>query len=118
LAAHRAGRLPRQPWAKRRFSGIKRSCHASQLLVITADGSSLAATEHGRQTRERIVRATAGLIADHGPAETSLDDVREAIGTSKSQLYHYFGDKHGLVEAWSTISARPCSACKPKHSRP
>jgi AcrR family transcriptional regulator len=28
-----------------------------------------------------------------------LDDVRAATGASKSQLYHYFGDKHGLVEA-------------------
>jgi AcrR family transcriptional regulator len=28
-----------------------------------------------------------------------LDDVRAATHTSKSQLYHYFGGKHGLVEA-------------------
>jgi AcrR family transcriptional regulator len=28
-----------------------------------------------------------------------LDDVRAATTASKSQLYHYFGDKHGLVEA-------------------
>ena len=30
---------------------------------------------------------------------TSLDDIRAATGSSKSQLYHYFGDKHGLVQA-------------------
>jgi TetR/AcrR family transcriptional regulator, transcriptional repressor for nem operon len=56
-------------------------------------------TEHGRETRDRIVRAAAGLIAERGAAATSLDDVRAAAGASKSQLYHYFGDKHGLVEA-------------------
>jgi AcrR family transcriptional regulator len=58
-----------------------------------------AVTKHGRETRERIVRAAAGLIAEHGAAGTTLDDVRAATGTSKSQLYHYFGDKHGLVDA-------------------
>jgi AcrR family transcriptional regulator len=58
-----------------------------------------ASTRHGRESRERIVRAAAGLIAEHGVDGTSLDDVRAATGASKSQLYHYFGDKHGLVEA-------------------
>jgi AcrR family transcriptional regulator len=61
--------------------------------------SSIPTTKQGRHTRERIVRAAAELIAERGAAATSLDDVRAATGTSKSQLYHYFGDKHGLVEA-------------------
>ncbi len=61
--------------------------------------SSLPATPHGRATRDRILRAAAELIAERGPAATSLDQVRAATGASKSQLYHYFGDKHGLVEA-------------------
>ena len=60
--------------------------------------SSMPATKQGRATRERIVRAAAELIAEHGTAGTSLDDVRAATGASKSQLYHYFGDKHGLVQ--------------------
>jgi AcrR family transcriptional regulator len=61
--------------------------------------SAPAATKQGRATRERIVRAAAELIAERGAAGTSLDDVRAATAASKSQLYHYFGDKHGLVEA-------------------
>jgi TetR/AcrR family transcriptional regulator, transcriptional repressor for nem operon len=61
--------------------------------------SSMPATKQGRATRERIVRAAAELIAEHGAAGTSLDDVRAATGASKSQLYHYFDDKHGLVQA-------------------
>jgi TetR/AcrR family transcriptional regulator, transcriptional repressor for nem operon len=56
-------------------------------------------TKQGRATRERIVRAAAELIAERGATGTSLDDVRAATAASKSQLYHYFGDKHGLVEA-------------------
>ena len=43
--------------------------------------------------------AAAELIAERGATGTSLDDVRAATAASKSQLYHYFGDKHGLVEA-------------------
>ena len=56
-------------------------------------------TDQGRATQERIVRAAAELIAQHGAAGTSLDDIRAATQASKSQLYHYFGDKHGLVQA-------------------
>jgi AcrR family transcriptional regulator len=56
-------------------------------------------TKQGRATRDRIVRAAAELVAERGAAATSLDDVRAVTGASKSQLYHYFGDKHGLIEA-------------------
>jgi len=61
--------------------------------------SSTPATKQGRATRERIVRAAAELIGERGAAGTSLDDVRAATGASKSQLYHYFDDKRGLVQA-------------------
>lgn len=61
--------------------------------------AAAAITKQGRATRDRILRAAAELIAEHGAAGTSLDEVREATGASKSQLYHYFGGKHGLVEA-------------------
>lgn len=56
-------------------------------------------TARGRATRERIVRAAAALIHERGVAGTSLDDVRAATDTSKSQLYHYFADKSALVRA-------------------
>jgi TetR/AcrR family transcriptional regulator, transcriptional repressor for nem operon len=71
----------------------------SNFAIIIALVSSLPTTKQGRATRERIVRAAAELIAEHGPAATSLDDVIAATGASKSQLYHYFGDKNGLVKA-------------------
>lgn len=56
-------------------------------------------TERGRATRGRIVVAAATLIHERGVAGTSLDDVRAATATSKSQLYHYFTDKSALVRA-------------------
>jgi AcrR family transcriptional regulator len=38
-------------------------------------------------------------MATRGVAATTLDDVRAASGTSKSQLYHHFEDKDALVHA-------------------
>ena len=61
--------------------------------------STAAATTGGAATRGRIVAATAELMARGGVAATSLDAVRAATATSKSQLYHYFTDKADLVRA-------------------
>jgi TetR/AcrR family transcriptional regulator, transcriptional repressor for nem operon len=57
-------------------------------------------TAKGRATRERIVRATAELVAERGGvAAVSLDDVGRQAQASRSQLYHYFADKDELVHA-------------------
>lgn len=56
-------------------------------------------TDKGRRTRERIVDGAADLFYERGVDEVSLDDVRRATSTSKSQLYHYFVDKDDLVYA-------------------
>lgn len=58
-----------------------------------------ALTARGRVTRERIVDAATVLIHERGVAGTSMDDLRAATATSKSQLYHYFADKAALVRA-------------------
>ncbi|WP_225440351.1 TetR/AcrR family transcriptional regulator [Amycolatopsis eburnea] len=54
-------------------------------------------TARGAATRSRIVRAAVDLMQVNGVAATTLDDVRAASGTSKSQLYHHFPDKTALV---------------------
>jgi TetR/AcrR family transcriptional regulator, transcriptional repressor for nem operon len=56
-------------------------------------------TAKGRATRERIVVAACELIGERGVAATSLDDVIERAGVSKSQLYHYFEDRGALLRA-------------------
>lgn len=57
-------------------------------------------TSRGAATRARIVEATADLVLTRGVRATTLDDVRAATGTSKSQLFHYFPDgKADLVQA-------------------
>ena len=54
-------------------------------------------TARGRATRQRIVASAAALIRERGVAETSVDDVLERAGASKSQLYLYFADRAALV---------------------
>jgi len=56
-------------------------------------------TSKGRQTRQRIVAAAAGLMFEGGVARTTMEDVRAAAGVSSSQIYHYFTDKEALVRA-------------------
>ena len=55
-------------------------------------------TERGRATRQRIIEATGREILASGIGGTTLDTVRAATLTSKSQLFHYFpGGKAELV---------------------
>lgn len=56
-------------------------------------------TARGAATRDRIVHAAADLMYIKGVHATTLDDVRAATGTSKSQLYRHFPDKDTLVHA-------------------
>ncbi|KTR08807.1 TetR/AcrR family transcriptional regulator [Curtobacterium luteum] len=54
-------------------------------------------TAKGLRTRSRIVQAAAELMLTRGVARTTLDDIGAAAGVGRSQLYHYFPDKDGLV---------------------
>ena len=65
------------------------------LLLVTAEPT----TRKGRATRDRIVDAACDLVFERGVAGLNLDEVRDATGTSKSQLYHYFEDKSDLIKA-------------------
>jgi AcrR family transcriptional regulator len=56
-------------------------------------------TARGRATRDRILGAASELIFQRGVAETSVDDVIERAGASKSQLYHFFDDRSALLRA-------------------
>jgi AcrR family transcriptional regulator len=57
-------------------------------------------TPKGVATRERIVVESADLVLARGARATSLDDIRMATATSKSQLFHYFpGGKSELISA-------------------
>ena len=57
----------------------------------------VAITSKGERTKARIAEVAADLVWERGASGTSLDDVRAATGTSKSQLYHYFTDKAAVL---------------------
>ncbi|HEY2288323.1 MAG TPA: TetR family transcriptional regulator [Streptosporangiaceae bacterium] len=61
--------------------------------------AEISLTARGAATRDRIVRAAADLMYVKGAGATTLDDIRAATGTSKSQLYRHFPDKDALVRA-------------------
>ena len=56
-------------------------------------------TKKGLATRERIVAAASELMIDQGVAGTTIENVMQRADVSTSQIYHYFGDKSGLVAA-------------------
>jgi TetR/AcrR family transcriptional repressor of nem operon len=56
-------------------------------------------TKRGATTRARIVETAAHLMYRKGVAATTLDEVREQSGTSKSQIYRHFPDKDALAQA-------------------
>src|ERR1700760_153448 len=63
-------------------------------------------TARGAATRDRIVQGAADLMYVKGVSATTLDDIREATGTSKSQLYRHFPDKEALVRAVIALRGR------------
>src|SRR5437763_14362660 len=60
---------------------------AKQEVVKSTREVSL--TARGAATRDHIVQAAADLMYVKGVHATTLDDVRAATGTSKSQLYRH-----------------------------
>jgi AcrR family transcriptional regulator len=63
-------------------------------------------TTKGAATRDRIIVAAADLVLERGARGTSLDDIRAATATSKSQLFHYFpAGKGELIEAIAQLQA-------------
>ena len=110
------------PWASVIWAGSWSTCRrghaagdAEPVAVLWTVESSgrlytcamieLPRTAKGRATRARIVAAAAALVRERGAAETSLDEVIERAGVSKSQLYHYFHDKADLLRAVVTHQA-------------
>ncbi len=50
-------------------------------------------------TRERLIDAAIGTIETGGEAAVRVDVVTEQVGVTKPSLYHFFGDRDGLITA-------------------
>ena len=55
--------------------------------------------EQNESSRERIIRTAISLFAARGFRGTSIRDIAHAMNMSISNIYHYFGNKEGLLVA-------------------
>lgn len=82
--------------------------------IVEMDDMKL--TARGRATRQRIIEATGEQILASGIGGTTLDTVRAATLTSKSQLFHYFpGGKAELVREVATWEGAQLLAAQQPH---
>lgn len=56
-------------------------------------------TQRRDLTRERIVKAAAGLLSEHGPAAVTTRRVAQEAGLQPPALYRLFQDKDALLDA-------------------
>lgn len=66
---------------------------------MATDPTPARLTARGARTRDRIVTAAADLMFVRGVGATTLDDILDASGVSKSQLYRHFANKDQIVRA-------------------
>jgi AcrR family transcriptional regulator len=60
--------------------------------------------QDGIATRERILEATAKLVAISGPAELTIEKAAQAASLSKGAVLYHFASKDALVSALITAS--------------
>lgn len=67
-------------------------------VVHTASGRPGGRLDRGRdrETRERVLRAAAGLFAGHGYGETTIREICRVAGANVAAVNYHFGDKLGL----------------------
>jgi AcrR family transcriptional regulator len=58
------------------------------------------------QRRQALVEAAARHLAQHGLANTSLDDIATSAGTSARMLIHHFGSKDQLIAQALEVARR------------
>lgn len=49
--------------------------------------------------RDRLLEAAIGIVERHGEAALQVDQVAEMVGVTKPSIYHFFGDRDGLIVA-------------------
>ena len=93
--------------ARRTLSaGDRESAEGADVGGSGTEARSPRLTARGAATKARIVESAAQLMYVRGANAVTLDDVRTASGTSKSQLYHHFPDKEALVREVVALQSR------------
>lgn len=60
-------------------------------------GGAAALTSRGESTRERILQSAAEVLAEHGYAGSTLNDIADRAGTKAGSLYYYFTSREDLI---------------------
>jgi AcrR family transcriptional regulator len=55
--------------------------------------------QRGQETREKVIQAAAGCVAEEGFAAANTNRIVERAGVTWGVLQHHFGDKSGLHDA-------------------
>jgi TetR/AcrR family transcriptional repressor of nem operon len=93
---------------KRLPRGGRKAGSVDNVAAVTSskDPTQRRITARGEATRARLISSAADLMYIRGVNAVTLDDVREATGTSKSQLYKHFpAGKPELVRAVVALRA-------------
>ena len=67
---------------------------------------TVCATRDPDRTRGRILAAAIAEFAANGLAGARVDAIARRAGSNKRMLYHYFGDKEGLVPRGPALEDR------------
>lgn len=65
-------------------------------------------------TKNDLLKAATTLFAEKGPDGTSVDEIVAKARCNKRMVYHYFGDKEGLIAAVLTETYQKISAFEQK----
>jgi TetR/AcrR family transcriptional regulator, transcriptional repressor for nem operon len=71
-------------------------------------------SERGLKTKQKMIRAAMDLFHAQGVRATSPQEVIDRSDTGKSQFYHYFGSKEGLVH--ETLQYFYAEMCEGKYN--
>jgi len=90
-----------------------------------AGGRQKAATPGSDAKRERILKAAEKLFHEQGYADTTMDQIVQALGVTKPYVYYYFRNKQEIFEvlAWQptvacfTVLDLPGDDARPAHEK-
>lgn len=87
---------PRRTRLSRHRVSVKTSCiilYVPRLWTRTIEA-------HRLGVRDAILRAAAGLVAEHGLRSVTMSEIAEEAGIGRATLYRYFRDVDAILLAW------------------
>lgn len=90
------------------FTDAAASATSAQDATAPRRGRQRAQTASTDEKRERILKAAEALFAEQGYANTTMEQIVQALGVTKPFVYYYF---HNKQEIFEVLSWRPAVAC-------